>query len=147
MDMSAAGRVVEAARRDPGSATARSGFAERASAAATAEPEVPGWIMWLIEQDVSQELVRFIYQLHYPLANPGMTADHPLACERALFAEKSARNAERARRNGRSNVIFSGFPELEDDEEFYAVLDSHRRWSGHWYSRESPEEWNARRPA
>ncbi|MBF6138261.1 hypothetical protein IU501_35400 [Nocardia otitidiscaviarum] len=147
MDSAAADRVAKAARRNPDGATARSGFAARAGAAATTEPEVPGWIMWLIEQDVSQELVRFIYQLHYPLANPGMTVDHPLARERALFAEKSARNAERARRQGRRCVISSGFPELEDDEEFYAVLDSHRQWTGHWYSRETPEQWNARRPA
>ncbi|WP_280357506.1 hypothetical protein [Nocardia otitidiscaviarum] len=91
--------------------------------------------------------MRFIYQLHYPLTGPGTSLDDLYARERALFAEKVARNTERARRRGRSGVISSASPELEDDEEFYAVLDSHRRWSGHWYSRETPEQWNARRPA
>ncbi|WP_433566768.1 hypothetical protein ACQP1O_17195 [Nocardia sp. CA-151230] len=49
---------------------------------------------------------------------------------------------ERARRfhPGRP-VPAAYFPELPDDEDFYAACDARREWDGHWYSRDPLHAW------
>ncbi|WP_433567392.1 hypothetical protein ACQP1O_20670 [Nocardia sp. CA-151230] len=52
----------------------------------------------------------------------------------AYQAEQAARCVERARRfHADRPVLSADFPELPDDEDFYAACDSGREWDGHWY--------------
>ncbi|MFE7743547.1 hypothetical protein [Nocardia sp. NPDC057455] len=143
MDFAAVARVTAAARRDPESAARRAGFAVRALAA---QPQVPGWIVWLYEH-AGEQLARLEYQMHYPLdyGGPGArTSEEWLITQRAYLAERSARAVERARRfhGDHPGVVYAHGPELPDDEDFYEALESGREWTGHWYSREPVEAWD-----
>ncbi|WP_063050020.1 hypothetical protein [Nocardia arthritidis] len=143
IDFAAVARVVAAARRDPEIPTAREGFAVRALAA---QPQVPGWIVWLYEH-AGEQLARLEYQTHYPLdyGGPGArTSEEWLITQRAYLAERSARAVERARRfhGDRPGVVYAHGPELPDDEDFYDALESGREWTGHWYSRDPVEAWD-----
>ncbi|MBF6168845.1 hypothetical protein IU486_29495 [Streptomyces gardneri] len=142
LDSGSVAQVTAAAECDPESATARSGFAARALAA---QPEVPGWIVWLYEH-AGEQLARLEYQMHYPLDYGGpdaYTSEEWLITQRAYLAERSARAAERARRfhRDRPGVVYAHGPELPDDEEFYDAFESGREWTGHWYSRDPVEAW------
>lgn len=138
IDGAALGRVRAVARSRPASATATSGFADRATAAAY--PVTPAWIQWTYEHS-SAETARFFYQLCYPPINADgeiigdRTAEEFWTRDRILWAEKGARNAARARLSGRGVIAHS--PELPDDAEFFAASESGGDFDGHWYSRDS----------
>ncbi|MBF6340721.1 hypothetical protein IU450_33230 [Nocardia abscessus] len=142
IDSAAVAGVTAAAHGDSESPIARGGFAARALAA---QPEVPGWIVWVYEH-AGEQVARLEYQMHYPLdygGPDGRTSEEWLITHRAYVAERSARAVERARRfHGDSpGIVYAHGPALPDDEEFYEALDSGREWTGHWYSRDAVEAW------
>ncbi|MGK8523860.1 hypothetical protein ACRS6B_20985 [Nocardia asteroides] len=142
MDTVALAGASAGALDDPENVTARGGFAARALAA---QPEVPGWIIWLYEY-AGEQLARLEYQMHYPLDYGGpdaRTSEEWLITQRAYLAEHSARAVERARRfhRDRPGVVYAHGPELPDDEDFYDALECGREWTGHWYSRDPVEAW------
>lgn len=138
MDSAAAGRVMAAAQHNPDSATARSAFDQRA--VASLYPAVPDWIQWLYDRN--PETARFCYQLCYPPIDAqgqiigGRTTDTWWTRDRMYWAERQARNVVRARRFHEGSVAFAHTPELDDDDDFYAVWDAGQDWTGHWYSRD-----------
>ncbi|MFJ9371396.1 hypothetical protein ACIRRA_44330 [Nocardia sp. NPDC101769] len=52
------------------------------------------------------------------------------------WAEKEARTVVQARRFHSGGVAFAHFPDLEDDEAFFAAREANQPWTGHWYSRD-----------
>ncbi|WP_446225025.1 hypothetical protein ACTWPB_07900 [Nocardia sp. IBHARD005] len=138
MDGMAAGRVRDAARSYPDSASARTGFARRAVGALY--PVVPEWIMWLAESN--QALAGWIYQPYYPPRDacgqmlPGWAAETFWTQERMFRAENEARKVVRARRFHGRSVAFAHAPALDDDEMFFAAVGTRTDFGGHWYSRD-----------
>ncbi|MFG3620404.1 hypothetical protein [Nocardia sp. NPDC047654] len=135
--------AASAVRCDPESPTAGSAFVARALAA---QPELPAWIAWLHDR-AGEQWARLEYQMHYPLdyggsAGARMTEEW-LIIQRAYRAEYAARSVERARRFYRAQpgIVHAHTPELPDDAEFYAALESGREWTGHWYSRDPLGAW------
>lgn len=91
-------------------------------------------------QQGGELLAAFQYQLHYPLDYPDGQAQDEVVRNRALFAERAARGAARARLQKARGVIAAGSPELPDDTAFH-VLPHGQEWTGHWYSRETAADW------